>query len=246
MAVSYNKLWKILVDKKMSKSDLRKKAEIAPNTMTKLRRDEEVSLTILSKICKTLNADFGDIVEYVPDAEIWDLYDENRELLGKDHVRGEQLPIDGYHLVVHVWIRNSKGEYLISQRSANRPTFPLVWECVDGSVVKGEDSLQGALREVKEEVGVDLLPEKGQVILSDIKKIEFGKVVNKIVDVWLFEYDGKVDLSNATTDEVAQVAWMNREQIKELFDANMFVDTLEYFFTEVDKKCSKISNFEKN
>ena len=37
MAVSYNKLWKLLVDKKMSKSDLRKKAEIAPNTMTKLR-----------------------------------------------------------------------------------------------------------------------------------------------------------------------------------------------------------------
>ena len=88
--------------------------------------------------------------------------------------------------MVHVWIRNSKGEYLIAQRSANRPTFPLVWECVDGSVIKGEDSLQGALREVKEEVGVDLLPEKGHVILSDIKKIEFGKVVNKIVDVWLF------------------------------------------------------------
>ena len=236
MAVSYNKLWKLLVDKKMSKSDLRKKAEIAPNTMTKLRRDEEVSLTILSKICKTLNADFGDIVEYVPDAEIWDLYDDNRELLGKAHVRGEQLPIDGYHLVVHVWIRNSKGEYLIAQRSANRQTYPLMWECVDGSVIKGEDSLQGALREVKEEVGVDLLPKKGHVILSDIKKIEFGKVVNKIVDIWLFKYDGEVDLSNATTDEVAQVAWMNRSQIKELFDANMFVDTLEYFFTEVEKE----------
>ena len=235
MAVSYKRLWKLLVDKEMSKSDLRKKAEIAPNTMTKLRRDEEVSLTILSKICKTLNVDFGDIVEYVPDAEIWDLYDENRELIGRDHVRGEQLPIDGYHLVVHVWIRNSKGEYLISQRSANRTAFPLVWECVDGSVLKGEDSLQGALREVKEEVGVDLLPEKGQVILSDIKKIEFGKVVNKIVDVWLFEYDGEVDLANATTDEVAQVTWMNREQIKELFEHNMFVETLEYFFTEVEK-----------
>lgn len=52
MAVSYNKLWKLLVDKKMSKSDLRKKAEIAPNTMTKLRRDEEVSLTILTKSAK--------------------------------------------------------------------------------------------------------------------------------------------------------------------------------------------------
>lgn len=236
MAVSYKRLWKLLVDKEMSKSDLRKKAEIAPNTMTKLRRDEEVSLTILSKICKILNADFWDIVEYVTDAEIWDLYNENREPLGKDYIRGEQLPIDGYHLVVHVWIRNSKGEYLISQRSANRPTNPLMWECVDGSVVKGEDSLQGVLREVKEEVGIDLLPEKGQVVLSDIKKIEFGKVVNKIVDVWLFDYDGEVDLGNATTDEVAQVAWMNRGQIKELFDANMFVETLEYFFTEVDKQ----------
>ncbi len=47
------------------------------------------------------------------------------------------------------------------------------------------------------------------------------------MDVWLFEYDGEVDLSNATTDEVAQVAWMDRKQIKELFDADMFVDTME-------------------
>lgn len=165
MAVSYKRLWKLLVDKEMSKSDLRKKAEIAPNTMTKLRRDEEVSLTILSKICKTLHADFGDIVEYVPDAEIWDLYNENRELLGKDHIRGEQLPIDGYHLVVHVWIRNSNGQYLISQRSANRPTHPLMWECVSGSVVKGEDSLSGVIREAKEEVGIDLMPENGQAVI---------------------------------------------------------------------------------
>ena len=242
MAVSYKRLWKLLVDKEMSKSDLRKKAEIAPNTMTKLRRDEEVSLTILSKICKTLHADFGDIVEYVPDAEIWDLYNENREFLGKDHIRGEQLPIDGYHLVVHVWIRNSKGEYLISQRSANRPTYPLMWECVGGSVVKGEDSLQGAIREAKEEVGVDLLPENGQVLFTKTRKIIDGKIFNDIMDVWLFEYDGEVDLSNATTDEVAQVAWMNRSQIKELFDANMFVDTLEYFFTEVEKETIKVKD----
>ncbi|MFR3658572.1 MAG: NUDIX hydrolase [Eisenbergiella sp.] len=174
-------------------------------------------------------------MEYVPDAEIWDLYNENRELLGKDHVRGEQLPIDGYHLVVHVWIRNSKGEYLISQRSANRSTYPLMWECVGGSVVKGEDSLLGAIREAKEEVGVDLMPENGQVIFTKTRKIIEGKIFNDIMDVWLFEYDGEVDLGKATTDEVAQVAWMNREQIKELFDANMFVDTLKYFFTEVDK-----------
>ena len=68
MAVSYNKLWKLLVDKKMSKADLRKAAGIAPNTMTRLRRDEEVTLTVLNKICKTLEVDIGDIMEFLPEA----------------------------------------------------------------------------------------------------------------------------------------------------------------------------------
>jgi len=170
----------------------------------------------------------------LPDTELWDLYSENRELLGRDHIRGEQLPIDGYHLVVHVWIRNSKGEYLISQRSANRSRYPLMWECVGGSVIKGEDSLQGAIREVKEEVGIDLEPDKGQVLFTKVRKVMEGKIFNDIVDVWLFDYDGEVNLSDATTDEVAQVAWMDRGQIRDLYEQKMLVGTLEYFFTEVD------------
>lgn len=65
MAISYNKLWKLLVDKKMSKADLRKAAGIAPNTMTRLRRDEEVTLAVLNKICSTLDVDIGDIMEFL-------------------------------------------------------------------------------------------------------------------------------------------------------------------------------------
>ncbi len=67
MAISYNKLWKLLVDRKMSKADLRKAAGIAPNTMTRLRRDEEVTLTVLHKICSTLEVDIGDIMEFLPE-----------------------------------------------------------------------------------------------------------------------------------------------------------------------------------
>lgn len=55
MAISYNRLWKLLVDKKMSKADLRKAAGLAPNTMTKLRRDEPVAMGVLEKICGTLD-----------------------------------------------------------------------------------------------------------------------------------------------------------------------------------------------
>ena len=69
MAISYNKLWKLLVDKKMSKADLRKAADIAPNTMTKLRRDEAVNLAILGRVCQVLDCDFGDIMEYIKDSE---------------------------------------------------------------------------------------------------------------------------------------------------------------------------------
>lgn len=72
MTISYNKLWKLLVDKKMSKADLRKAAGIAPNTMTRLRRDEEVTLSVLQKICKALNVNIGDIMDFVPEEKACD------------------------------------------------------------------------------------------------------------------------------------------------------------------------------
>ena len=63
--ISYNKLWKLLIDKKMSKADLRKAAGIAPNTMTRLRRDEEVTLAVLNRICVALDVNIGDVMEFV-------------------------------------------------------------------------------------------------------------------------------------------------------------------------------------
>lgn len=69
MAISYNKLWKLLIDKKMTQSELRKAANIAPNTMTKLRRDEPVNLAILGRACGVLQCDIGDIMEFVPDID---------------------------------------------------------------------------------------------------------------------------------------------------------------------------------
>ena len=63
MAISYNKLWKLLIDKQMSKADLRRAAGIAPNTMTKLNRNEEVSMAVLIRICAVLNANIGDVVD---------------------------------------------------------------------------------------------------------------------------------------------------------------------------------------
>ena len=164
--------------------------------------------------------------------ELWDLYNENRELLGRDLVRGEEIPEGCYHLVIHVWIRNHKGEYLISQRSADRPTFPLIWECVGGSVLKGEDSLHGALRETEEEVGLRLSPADGKLVCSVVRDRVNGVRFADLLDVWLFSYDGEVSLAKATTREVEQVAWMTRDRIRALLDTGKFVPTLRYFFEE--------------
>lgn len=67
MAISYNKLWKQLIDKKISAAELRKKADIAPNTLTRMKKDQEVTMQVLERICKVLDSDFGEIVEYIPD-----------------------------------------------------------------------------------------------------------------------------------------------------------------------------------
>ena len=67
MAVSYNKLWKLLIDKEMMKKDLRAMTGVSTTTMSRLSKDENVSTEILSKICSALNCDVGDIMEFVPD-----------------------------------------------------------------------------------------------------------------------------------------------------------------------------------
>ena len=69
MAISYKKLWKLLIDKAMNAVELREKTGSAPNTMTKLRRDEEVSMAVLVKICTALNANIGDIMDLIPEQE---------------------------------------------------------------------------------------------------------------------------------------------------------------------------------
>lgn len=65
MAVTYERLNDVLRDKNMTMSELRKRADIAPNTMTRIRKNEEVSLDVLGRMCGILGVNFGDIVDYI-------------------------------------------------------------------------------------------------------------------------------------------------------------------------------------
>ena len=159
--------------------------------------------------------------------ELWDLYTREREKTGRTHVRGEAIPPGCFHLVVHVWLRNARGQYLISQRAADRPTFPLMWETTGGSVLSGEDSLTGAVREVREELGVRLDPQGGRLVFSQVRDWVDGRRFGDILDVWMFDYEGDADLS-AAEGEVCSTRWMNIREIADLLEDGKLVDTLRY------------------
>ena len=158
--------------------------------------------------------------------EIWDLYSIDRKVIG-EHVRENEMPEDAYHLVVHIWIKNSEGKYLMTQRSPNKKTYPLKWECVGGAVLQGESSIHAAIREVKEEVGITLNPVEGRLVFTQIRDIVEGRRINDINDIYLFEYDGNVDFSQATTDEVADIRWMSKTEIKDLFNNGEMVSVIK-------------------
>lgn len=69
MAISYNKLWKKLIDENMMKVDLRDRAGITTNALAKLGKNEHVSTQVLEKVCKVLHCEIQDIMEFVPDKE---------------------------------------------------------------------------------------------------------------------------------------------------------------------------------
>lgn len=69
MAVSYKRLWKLLIDKDMNKTQLRKKAGISTSALAKLGKNENVSTEILTKICQALDCDISDIVELTEEGD---------------------------------------------------------------------------------------------------------------------------------------------------------------------------------
>ena len=69
MAVCYNRLWKLLIDKRMTKTQLCQQAKISTNAVAKMGRDEDVRVEVLARICRTLNCTMDDIIEIIPEKE---------------------------------------------------------------------------------------------------------------------------------------------------------------------------------
>ncbi len=154
-------------------------------------------------------------------SEVWDVYTIDRKKTGKTCIRGQQknLGDDEFHLWVMVWIKNPvTGKYLVSQRTADKDTDPLKWETVAGHSILGDSSVDAALREVYEEVGITLKAEDAKILATKVALTYDGVRHNWIRDSFYFETTEEPDLEKATTKEVIQTKWLTFPEIREMYE----------------------------
>lgn len=155
--------------------------------------------------------------------EIWDVYDKNRNKTNRTHERGTPLAAGDYHIVVHVWIMNKEGEILLTKRHPDKP-HPNLWECPGGSILTGENSLDGAIREVKEEIGIHLDRKNGKLLKSECRDH-----YNDFYDVWQFEQEFDITETTLQTDEVIDIKWVTFSELENMYQSDLIVSTLSYF-----------------
>lgn len=154
--------------------------------------------------------------------ELWDLYNENGEKTGVKHERGKPIPQGMYHLVVSAWITNSQGRFLLSQRHPDKP-YPLYWECTGGSVLAGESSLSGAIREVKEELGIELDRSTAQLLFQTRRDSTQNFYV-----VWLFQADVPITALKLQATEAVNAQWVDKDELLDMFRAEKLHPLIDY------------------
>ena len=142
-------------------------------------------------------------------------------------VRGSQNQMGEYHKVVHIWIRNPKGQYLIQKRNKATDRFPYQWAPTAGAVIQGEDPIDAAIRESKEEIGLHIKPEQ----LKHLKRYFVDhKKANYVIELFLAEIDIDLSILHMDPVEVQAIQMASMEEIKSLYRHQEF-----WSFDDIDK-----------
>lgn len=163
--------------------------------------------------------------------EFWDIYDINKKKTGKTTPRlGCKLEQGEYHIVVNAIIINSKGEILVSKRADYKP-HGLMWEFSGGSITVGETSIEGMVRELKEELGVKMEEKEGilyKTIRRDDPPADFK-------DLWLFKKD--IDRKEITfpDGEAVDAKWVTIDEFEKMVENKEIVGTRDFGRDDYEK-----------
>ena len=150
-------------------------------------------------------------------AEFFDILDEQGNKTGRTKARSQVHKDGDWHKAVHIWIVNDRDEVLLQKRSPNKDSDPNMWDISSaGHLAAGEDALSGAIREIKEELGVDILPKQLALIGTRKCASEPGSpfINNEFNDVYLLRLS--LDLSKITfqEEEISEVKYIPIDEFR--------------------------------
>lgn len=156
-------------------------------------------------------------------AEIWDLYDASGRRTGKTMLRGEEVPQGMYHLGVHIWPINSRGEFLVQRRSMTVQWKPGLWAVTGGSAIAGEDALTAVCRELREELGYN-------ADKAEIKRIACLRRSNSFCNVFTIRLDCPAEDFVLQKEEVSEVKWCSAEKLLRMVSDNLLYNYGDAYF----------------
>jgi 8-oxo-dGTP diphosphatase len=161
--------------------------------------------------------------------EFWDLYDKSGKSINKPIKRGEPIPEGLYHRIIHIWVQNEKGEFLIQRRANHLSWYGGRWAATTGSIMMNQfDFLAEAYREIREELSLS----NTDIDLEFERELVIGNSIISLYKAFLPKYKIK---SIALNDEVSEVKWMSPSKIKHLIASEEFAPYSEELFNIVFK-----------
>lgn len=157
-----------------------------------------------------------DAVEYL------DVYDENGEPTGT-FLRSEVHAKGLWHKAIHVWLINDRGELLIQRRSPLKENHPNQWDIpAAGHLTAGQEETEAAIRETKEELGIDV-SEDNLELIGNVKQESAsngGKYINKeINNIYLVHTDKEIEQMTMQPEEVAELKYIDPKELKKIIDS---------------------------
>lgn len=171
--------------------------------------------------------------------ELWDVYDSaGNKIAGRVSVRGKHDLRDyEYHMVVYAWIINDHDQVIISKRQKGKP-FEGAWECTGGCAQRGEGSLEAAVREVREELGLTLDPAKGQLFCR--YKRNYPRGAKALCDVWVFRQNFDLSQMVLQKEEVSEAKIISSDELRAMLTDGKFSKRYTYLSDLLDTYCAPV------
>lgn len=176
--------------------------------------------------------------------EYFDLLDENGNKIGKTKLRSEVHRDGDWHRVVHIWIINSKGEILLQRRCPTKDSYPNMLDIsCGGHLSAGDDSLTAAIRELKEELNLDVDATELKFIKTTKTKNKYGLtfINNQFNDMYIYKTNKDIRDMKYQEEEISEIFFVEYKKFKDMVknrqpDLVMHDEEFKILFDMFDKE----------